>query len=257
MVGFLVGRRIFDLNPVKENDLDNVLDAIEDIPINVGIFEHFNESLAFFSHNSDIKWGKKIEVKRMTLNRPKKEEISNELRELILEKNQLDQELYEFCLDLFQEKSKGISKSNITFIKDKYNHILPYSAGTCLFEFCMENKKYLSTNKVYFKELTFFLLQQLKVTNGKRFVEIWNNTFINTIKQMNQFDASLIDSLENISEGTNDPLDQTIAIANLIDSAIGNEINSQSIYNNPLRFDKQLVVEMDKRSSMWGRLFGN
>jgi Sulfotransferase family. len=56
MVGFLVGRRIFDINPAKEIDLDNVLDAIEGLPIHTGIFEHFNESLSYFSSVSDITW---------------------------------------------------------------------------------------------------------------------------------------------------------------------------------------------------------
>ena len=52
--------------------------------------------MKYFSDKTGIN-GKNIEVKRMTL-RPLVDELSEELKELILENNQLDQKLYEHCL---------------------------------------------------------------------------------------------------------------------------------------------------------------
>ena len=51
----------------SEDDLTDIINTIEKIPVHVGIFEYFNESLSYFSDIAGIKWGRKIEVKRMTL----------------------------------------------------------------------------------------------------------------------------------------------------------------------------------------------
>ena len=243
MVGFLVGRRIFDTNPTKESDLDNVLDAIEELPIHTGIFECFNESLSYFSSISEIKWNKKIEVKRMTLNRPRKDDVSQEIKNLIVEKNQLDQELYDFCFEIFQEKTHGLSKTNITFIKDKYNHILPYTAGTCLFEFCMENKSFLVFNRLFFKELTFFLHKDLGITDGKQFVRVWNKSFVNTIAELESLDSSLKNSLADSLKTELDPLENTILIGELLDRYLIAKNNSNILKQQPIKFNKELIEE--------------
>ena len=104
MVGFLLGKKMYDNTPTTNADLEQVISAIDNLPIYVGIFEQFSESLNYFGENLDIKWNDDIEVKRMTFQRPKKEEISSELQKIILKKNNLDNKLYEYCLEKFYRK---------------------------------------------------------------------------------------------------------------------------------------------------------
>jgi hypothetical protein len=254
-VGFLVGKRIFDVSPTKENDLDKVLDAIEDIPIHVGIFEHFEDSLSYFQDVTGIKWKKKIEVKRMTFSRPKKEAISAELKQLIIDNNQLDMELYDFCLDQFKSKTPGLRKLKINFVKDKYNHIIPYTAGTCLFEFCMENKRFLKFNLPFFKDLTFYLHKELKITNGYDFVTIWNGTYVNSIR-MHYPGSALLAELEAALPDHSDPLEQTIALAKKTDDLLEDNSNRKLVFKQQMTFNPRIILHPKKKgSSLLGRLF--
>jgi len=241
-IGFLVGKRIFDISPTNENDLDRVLDSIEDIPIHVGIFEQFEKSLSYFEHITGIKWKNKMEVKRMTFNRPNKETISPETKQLIIDNNQLDTELYEFCMDLFQNKTQSIKQRNITFIKDKYNHVIPYSAGTCLFEFCMENKHFLKLNLPFFKELTFYLLKNLKITSGVRFVSVWNATFIKAIRTHFP-DSTLLNELESTYFINSEPLEQILEIAKKTDKLLEDPVIQKLVFSQPMVFNPNLIVE--------------
>ena len=65
MVGFLLGKKMYDNTPTTNADLEQVISAIDNLPIYVGIFEQFSESLNYFGENLDIKWNDDIEVKRM------------------------------------------------------------------------------------------------------------------------------------------------------------------------------------------------
>ena len=219
-----------------------MLDSIEDIPIHVGIFEQFEKSLSYFEHITGIKWKNKMEVKRMTFNRPNKETISPETKQLIIDNNQLDTELYEFCMDLFQNKTQSIKQRNITFIKDKYNHVIPYSAGTCLFEFCMENKHFLKLNLPFFKELTFYLLKNLKITSGVRFVSVWNATFIKAIRTHFP-DSTLLNELESTYFINSEPLEQILEIAKKTDKLLEDPVIQKLVFSQPMVFNPNLIVE--------------
>ena len=182
VVNFLVGRRMYDLHAANNSDLENVLEVIDNVPIHVGIFEQFAISMKYISEITGINWKKNIEVKRMTFKRPQVDDLSEEVKDLILEKNQLDLKLYEYCLAKFNSISSEYDETKINFIKDKYNHVIPYSAKCCFFEFCMENKRFIKQNFNYFKSLTFYLLNTKKIRDGKEYTTTWNETFLNSIE---------------------------------------------------------------------------
>ena len=80
MIGFLVGKRMYDTSFVDRDDLELVKNAIRNINIKVGIFEQYEASLSYFSEYSELKWPKKIDIKRITLNRPTVADISEETK---------------------------------------------------------------------------------------------------------------------------------------------------------------------------------
>ena len=65
MVGFLIGKRMYDENSVTRDDYDLVINTIKNLDIKIGIFEHYKASLNYFSSITGIKIPKKIEVKRI------------------------------------------------------------------------------------------------------------------------------------------------------------------------------------------------
>jgi len=254
VVNFLKGRRIYDLHTAKEQDLKDILEAVEKLPIHMGVFENFSESLTYFSENTGIKWKKKIEVKRMTFKRPKPSEISNEIRELIIENNQLDVQLYNYAVKKFNELNPELIKTNISFTKDKYNHVIPYCIKWCFFEFCMDNKKFIKQNFEYFKSLTFFLINEKGIRDGKTYTQAWNESFINTISTHfpnSDFEKSLISAF-NIS---NEPLEQTNEIAKALDLFFNENKNKANNFYKPLVFKAEQVKTISKRGFL-SRFFG-
>ncbi len=242
-INFLKGRRLYDTKIPTISDLDDVLDAIEQIPIYVGIFEEYEKSMQYFSDVTDIKWKKEMEVKRITFKRPLISELNEETKELILEHNKLDIELYQFSLEKFNALKKGLKDPKINFTKDKYTHIIPYVVKTCLFEFCMDNKKFIKQNFTFFKDLTFYLLKQKDIKDGLIFTRTWNETFINAISQ--HFPESIfLQKLKSEYILDGDPLDETYKIAKSVDDFFKeNSLNSHSFYT-PMQFSASLVVEI-------------
>ena len=124
MIGFLVGKRMYDTSFVDRDDLELVKNAIRNINIKVGIFDHYAASLSYFSEYSNLKWPKKIDIKRITLNRPTVADISEETKLLILKNNALDLNLYQYALDIFNSKIKNISNKKVQFKGNKYDYVL-------------------------------------------------------------------------------------------------------------------------------------
>ena len=246
VTNFLVGRRMYDLHAANDSDLENVLEVIDELPIHVGIFEEFATSMKYFSDKTGIKWKKNIEVKRMTFKRPLVDELSEELKDLILENNQLDQKLYEHCLLKFNALKSKYSQPNINFIKDKYNHVIPYSAKCCFFEFCMENKKFIKQNFNYFKSLTFYLLNNRKIRDGKEYCVIWNESFLKAIGDQYP-NSDFYNSISNSYNNEGDPLEETTRIANTVDEFFTINKNNANQYYQPLKFKEELVVQQQKK----------
>ena len=254
VINFLVGRRMYDLHAANKNDLNNVLDAIDSIPIHIGIFEQFAASLSYFGNEAGIKWKKNIEVKRMTFKRPKADDLTDEIKNSIIKNNQLDVALYEHGLKKFNALKSNIHNINISFNKDKYNHVIPYCAKWCFFEFCMENKKFIAQNFEYFKSLTFYLINNKGVRDGKEYTNSWNQTFLNSIE--NQFPNS--DFSISLKKGFNkdgDPLEETAKIALALDDFFILNKNRANAYYKPLKFNEQLVIHKSKKGFLKS-LFG-
>jgi len=256
MTGFLVGKRIYDKNPATEQDLRRVINAIDSLPIYVGIFEHFSESMGYFAAATGIEWNKKITAKRMTFNRPNVSEIDSGVQEEILALNNLDAELYRHCLEKFQTVISRYKKKSVQFELSKYNHIYPYMAKTCLLEFCIDNKHYIKQNFIFFKDLTFYLIKEKGIKDGKQLVEMWNNTLIHVIAQT--FPESKFHlHISNAKSSKEEPLEQLIEIGKSIDEFFKqNPIDSRKFYK-PMALDKENVPEFKPISKNFFKgLFG-
>ena len=241
-LGFLIGDRIYDKKRPTRADLERVKLAIQQIPIHTGIFEFFADSLEYFSKETGIEWAKNIEAKRVTFSRPKANEISAGVRKRIEETNALDMELYDFCLERFKQIQKNLPKSKISFEIDKYNHVIPYVSMTCLFEYFMDNKTYIKQNFRFFKDLTFFLLKNKKIKDGKRFTIIWNQVFVETIKY--KFPNSpFYETLQAAFEQEEDPLNTTGNIAKALDDFFKSDPQKKKKYYQELTFTPQIIIE--------------
>lgn len=255
VVNFLRGRRMYDVHSAKQEDLDEVLNVIDNNPIHTGIFEQFAESLYYFGEKTGIKWKKNIEVKRMTFKRPKAKEVPIEIRNLILEHNQLDVKLYEHCKSNFNNLNKEYKNSKISFKKDKYNHVVPYCAKWCFFEFCMTNKKFLKQNFDFFKSLTFHLIEYQGIRNGKTYTKSWNESFIRAI-QIHFPGSDFTKYIINNYNRKEDPLDQTSNIAKSIDDFFLENKHHAHKYYKPLVFDiKQVIISKDKSKGLLSLIF--
>ncbi len=253
MVSFLRGRRMYDTLTANRTDLENILKAIDQIPVHVGIFEEYDKSLQYYSDVTGIQWKSTIEVKRMTFLRPKVDEIPQHLRELIIKNNSLDMELYQYCHEKFQKLSLGIKPSRITFSKDKYSHVIPYVNKWCFFEFCMDNKKFIRENFSYFKELTFYLLNEKKINNGKLFADVWNKTFVRSVQTL--FSATDFNhAIESAIDEKLDPIEQTVKLAKALDQFFETNKKTSNAFYKPMKFEQNQVVI--PRKGFLNKLFG-
>jgi hypothetical protein len=210
----------------------------------VGIFEDFGASLDMFSNETGIKWKKNIDVKRMTFKRPSIEEIPEELKAKILSLNALDFELYNFCLETFNRKKIHLSSTRFKFNADKYNHVLPYMANFPFFEFCMESKLYVNANNTFFKELTHYLINILKINDGYKLTKAWNKTFLNSVNEYYP-NSTFFATIQQAYSINNEPIEQTIAIARAVDSFIDKNPQVSAKYLKPMLFN-ELLVEIPK-----------
>jgi hypothetical protein len=253
VINFLKGRTFFSTIPSTQKDLEDIIECIQNTPIKTGIFEHFEDSMNYFSKDSNLTWKKKIEVKRITFIRPKKEEIDEEVKGLILENNKLDVKLYEYCYTSFKKEQGIYLSSKVKFIKDKYNHVIPYANNYCFFEFCLENKKFISVHESLFKPLTFYIINDLKIKDVKTFVELWNISFINAMKDYFN-DGTLTKELMKIEVSTIDPFQLTVKYSECIDSFFEKEKLHFHQYYKAMGFKKGYVPVL--KSDISSRLFG-
>lgn len=238
MTGFLKGKKMYDPVPVSQKDLDDVIESIEKLDIHTGIFEHFGDSLAYISQKTGIVWNDTIDIKRVTLRRPKVDELSKEIQDLIMESNQLDMKLYAFCLDRFLTK-KGNTEGNFTFQGDKYDHVIAYAARACFYEFCLNNKMFIRQNFIFFRDLTFYLLNVKKVDDGREFARLWNNAFIATFSK--HFPSSkLTVQLNELEPNDEDPLEHAFEIGQTVDEYLRANFSKSGRYKG-MMLNKTLI----------------
>jgi hypothetical protein len=241
MIGFLVGKRMYDTSFVDRDDLELVKNAIRNINIKVGIFEQYGASLSYFSKYSNLKWPKKIEIKRITLNRPKVNEISEQTRKLILENNLLDLDLYKYALDIFNDQTKKITNKKILFRGDKYNYVMKFTQRFNILETTLGNLDFIKINSQFFVDLNTHLHHTLKIKKGKDYLELWNGAFVSALKD----NCNGTPLLKNIIDHAlhEDPLERNIQIGNCINRCFKNTPKK------PKTLQKQVAFKHKKNST--------
>jgi len=240
MVGFLIGKRMYDEHIVTKDDYGLVINTIKNLDIKIGIFEHYKASLNYFSSITGIKIPKKIEVKRITLNRPKIEDVSDEIKQLVIEHNKLDFELYNTFRKKFEDLE--INESNIDFNSNKYNYIIKYTERFNLLEIGLKNKSFINKNKDYFNELNLFLHKTLNIKDGEIYVASWNASFINCI-QYTYPNSNIAKKLLEIN--IDNHLEKTEEICTILNIILNGKEGKQ--YIKKLVFDANQVSILKKK----------
>lgn len=252
MVGFLKGRRMYDRQLVSEGDLNDVISSIEKLDIKVGIFEHYNDSLAYLSEKLELKLPKELNVKRVTLKRPTVNELDVETIELIMRTNSLDFKLYNYCVERFHKDAQGI-KGNFRFKGDKFDHVIAYAARACFYEFCINRKQFILNNFDYFKDFTFYVLEKEKIRDGRLFATIWNSTFLKHIDFHFQ-NSGLNLALHDDAIRNEDPIEFAYNIGSAIDKYL--EENPHERYAK-MTLNRDLVkIPAERKSSFFQKIFG-
>jgi hypothetical protein len=250
MIGFLLGKRMYDEELVDRDDLEQVINTIDSLKINIGVFEHYAKSLLHFSSITGIKWPKHIDVKRITLNRPKIDSIPEDIVALIEKHNSLDLELYNYCLKKFQDDSRLVhDDSKIKFKGNKYDYVLKYTERFNLLEIGLQSKTFITRQAHFFNALNIHLHKTLRLKNGKDYVINWNNYFIASIAYT--FPGTPLEKQLN-SISSEEPLDKTKAICDALNSA---KTNNSRLYAKPMTFKSELVTVTRSSRGFLSKLF--
>lgn len=254
-LNFLLGKRFYPTTSATKEDLQKVIRIADDLPIHVGIFEEYGKSLDFFRDKLGAKIPKKIDVKRVTLNRPGVNEIDEETRAFILDKNKLDLELY----DYYKSKLDGenIKSKDYAISKDRYGYIMKYTERFSLFQLFIPKSEFLLKNKDYLSDINFFLHQKVNFKEGKKYVTIFNRMLVNDLKTRLPKLATELDGLNEINH-SNDPLEITKNLGKFITKYW---IAEKSAFKSPFKFDASnyaqeiFAYEVEKKS-FFSRFFG-
>lgn len=230
MVGFLLGKRMYDNILVTENDLQQVKNSIESLNIKVGFFEEYEKSMKYFSSITGIKWPKTVNIKRKTLNRPEIEDVSEKIKDAIIKNNSLDFELYDFCKTSFDKIILNNTTKGINFIGNEYDYIMKYTQRFNLLQIGLKNKNFIAYNQIFFNELNKDLHKRLKMTDGKSYVIIWNDYFIKTL--IETYPNTDLSNKLNSKTSEIEPLKRLKEICRILDISI----NENKKYNKILTY---------------------
>ena len=186
VVSFLLGNKIYNKKRPNEDDFEQILNVIEDLNITMGIYEHFEDSLALFQREIGISWPKTIESKRVTIFRPPLHDINQSLYDKIMIKNQWDVKLYEYGLNKFQERN-SFGKLSSKIKKNRFDYVLVYTNSHFLLELVMNGHPFLAKHKDYFNELQRYLAD-LRLSNGEEYLRMYRVALLKALKR-NQLDA--------------------------------------------------------------------
>ena len=236
---------MYDTSFVNRDDLELVKNTIRNINIKVGIFEQYAASLSYFSEYSSLKWPKKIDIKRITLNRPTVADISEKTKLLILENNALDLDLYQYALGIFNDQTKKITNKKILFRGDKYNYVMKFTQRFNILETTLGNLDFIKINSQFFVDLNTHLHHTLKIKKGKDYLELWNEAFVSALKE----NCKGTPLLKNIIDHAlhEDPLERNIIIGNCINRCFKNTPKNLKLYKNKLRLNTKNIVQKKKR----------
>ena len=253
MIGFLLGRRIYDTEEVTESDYELVRNTFDSLPIYTGIFERFEDSLMYLQKAIDVKWPKKIEIKRATLNRPKLDEVDDDIKEMIKEYNSLDLQLYNHCLDKLERAIGELPKKSFEFTGSKYDYVIKYTQRFPLIEIGKDNMVFVKWHHDFLDQLNRHLHFQEKIKDGRVYVESYNRTLVRFIKD--QFEGSpLAQELDPTKLEQQEPLEATKWLASFINQKTTNAGPHKKLYQQTAEFNPALVEV--KRKGFLSRLFG-
>jgi hypothetical protein len=241
VVSFLLGNRIYAKNRPTQEDLNRVMNGIVDLDITIGIYESFSESLALFQKNIGIQWPRTIENKRVTILRPKKEEVSKTLFDKIMSKHNLDAELYAHALDRFN-KEDSLGHVAVKIKENRYQYVLTYTNKYILLELVLKGHPFLFVNKDYFKALSLFLAD-LKLQSGDEYLLLWKGALMNALKE-NNLELKLMDLLVQCE--SKHPIEFLKAFGLYISKS-----DSKTIRKLVLDFKRSHV----KQQSLWSKFF--
>lgn len=252
MIGFLLGKRMYDEEPVTQNDLELVKNTIKSLNIRVGFFEDYEASMSYFSSITGIKWPKTIEIKRKTLNRPQLEEVSDSVKSMILKNNALDVELYNWCKEAYDNLNQNLkTKSHVQFIGNEYDYIMKYTQRFNLLQIALKNTAFIKRNELFFNELNQVLHNSLKLTEGKSYVMIWTDFFIKSCNDSFS-NTPLVKKIERLDKEI-EALNRLKSICKILDQ----ELNSNgSKYKEPLIYKPaNLDLSLKKKRGLFSKLF--
>jgi len=254
-INFLLGKRFYPNSLATEADLERIKQTIDQLPIYVGIFEEFEKSLEYFRNKLEFKIPKKIDVKRITLNRPTIDNIDETTRKIILQNNKLDHELYIYCKEKFDQAK--IKNKTYKISKDRYSYIMKYSERFSLFQLYIPKSKFLIDNQNYLRDINFLLHQRVSFTEGKKYTTLFNRIVVHDI--IKKF-PQLEEELKQISkhENLNDPLEDTEKLSKLL-TKFGH--TSKLFTKARFKFDlsnypQALLQLKEEKKSLFSRLFG-
>lgn len=254
-LNFLLGKRFYPNSPASKEDLKRVIKIADELPIHVGIFEEYGKSLDFFREKLGAKIPKKIDVKRVTLNRPRIDEVDNETKQLILDNNTLDLELYEYYKSKLNQEN--IKSKSYSISKDRYGYIMKYTERFSLFQLFIPKSEFLLKNANYLNDLNFFLHQKVNFKEGKKYATIYNRIICQDLKERVPKLSVELDSLDEQAHA-DDPLAITEAISKLITK---HWVSEKSAFKSPFKFDvtnypQEVFLFEQKKKSFLSRLFG-
>ncbi len=250
-VNFLIGGRWYPDKGATKSDLNRVIKMMDDLDVSVGIFEEYNKSLSFYEERLGVKFPKKINVKRVTLNRPKVSEISEEMKQLIIENNPLDMALYNYYNDAFN--NLGIRAKSVDFSKDRYEYVMKYTERFNLMTLFDGNQTFMTRNASYFNDLNVWLHQHTAFENGRGYVSNWNKNVAREIDKLGDA-TDFTDLMEHMS--TDEPLDATEQLTSLVNAKLK---VSKHLSKAIMKFDIDkctLEVVTKKKTSFFKKLFG-
>ncbi|CAG5086344.1 sulfotransferase family protein [Parvicella tangerina] len=228
IIKFLLGHRMYSNPILNESVYSQLIERIETLNIKIGIFEDYVRSLVYLEKELNISWNETIQKKRITIDKPSYLELSNEEYDEIKELNSFDFKLYEYAVKILNESNVNLDTANIVLSGSRYDYIEKYTQRFILIETIMtqKGKTFLAQNKSFFAKLNLSLHR--KKLRGQEYVRAWNSAFraslVNAID-----DHKTLEKLENISSNCDDPLQESFALAKLINTELNKSTHAPKI----------------------------
>ena len=109
-VKFLLGRKIADPKPVTKVEFNRIINGIDQMQIHCGLTEDYTRFLNSFELETGLKLKKNIVIRKKTPSNLKAN-ITQELKDEILQYNKYDQMLYEFVKNRINSNNSSIESS--------------------------------------------------------------------------------------------------------------------------------------------------